>query len=260
MDRGLSLGLGLFETITAREGVPLALTRHWTRLSGSAPWCGVAVPERPVLEAAVAGVLERNGLGLGLARVRVTVTAGAGGLSCAAPGEGGVTIVSATRIGLPAAAADAVLCPWTRNERDPLAGHKTLSYASNLPALDWARRAGFDEPVFANTRGELCECATANLFLVVGGTLLTPSLLTGCLPGVTRGLVLELARGGGVPLEEVEVAAGSMTEAGEAFLTSATRGVQALRRLGHRELPAPGPVTARLARALDDLWQRQPDA
>jgi branched-chain amino acid aminotransferase len=258
-DRGLTVGFGLFETIGVRDGVPLAFARHWQRLANSGRSCGVKVLPREVLAAAAAGVLERNRLLDGCARLRVTVTGGAGALTTIEEGCGGVTVVSAARGAMAADSAAAVLCPWTRNERDPLAGHKTLCYASNLPALDWARRAGFDEPVLANSRGELCECATANLFVVIGGSLLTPSLLTGCLPGVTRGLVLELARAAGVPLEEVELPAGRMTEAEEAFLTSATRGVQPLRRLGHRELPAPGPVTARLAKALDEFWRNTPD-
>lgn len=258
-DRGLTVGLGLFETIGVRDGVPLALTRHWRRMAGSGSCLGIEVPSPQEMAVAVTGVLERNGLRQGRARVRVTVTGGAGELSVIEPGRGGLTVVSAARCVAPGPSAAAVLCPWTRNERDPLAGHKTLCYASNLPALDWARRTGFDEPVLANTRGELCECATANLFVVIGGSLLTPSLLTGCLPGVTRALVLERARAAGMPLEEVELPTGRMTEAEEAFVTSSTRGVQPLRRLGQRELPAPGPVTARLAAALEEFWHESPD-
>jgi branched-chain amino acid aminotransferase len=239
--------------------VALALTRHWRRLAASGRACGVAVPAREIIAAAIAELLERNDLRRGLARVRITVTAGTGGLSVLRQAHDGVAVASAERMDEPAASATAVLCPWTRNERDPLAGHKTISYASQLPMLDWAQRAGFDDPVLANSRGELCECATANLFLVAGDTLLTPSLLTGCLPGVTRGLVLELARAAGVPLEEVELPAGRLTEASEAFATSATRGIQPLRRIGQRDLPAPGPVARRLAEALAEFWRGQPD-
>ena len=165
------------------------------------------------------------------------------------PGEGGVCWVEAVRIDEPAASITAALCPWTRNERDPLAGHKCTSYAANLVVRSWAARQQIDEAIFANSRGELCEGTTTNVFMVLDGVARTSLVSTGCLPGVTRGLTLELGRAHGVPVEEGEFVAARLADAEEIFVTSATRGIQPVRRCGNRDLPAPGPVTQRLQEA-----------
>jgi branched-subunit amino acid aminotransferase/4-amino-4-deoxychorismate lyase len=113
-----------------------------------------------------------------------------------------------------------VTSPFPRNERSPLAGLKCASYAENLIALDHARRAGADEALFYNTRGELCEAATANVFLVREGRIFTPPLASGCLPGTMRARVIER-----IAVEERDLTAADVEEADEVFLTSATRGV-----------------------------------
>jgi len=218
------------------------------RLEASATRFGISAPDAEELRAALDAVLEAGGLGQGGARARIGLTAGAGALDLTR-GEGGIVWVEAQRHDPPPATAAVALCPWNRNERDPLAGHKCAAYAGNLVALDWAKRHDLDEPLFANSRGELCEGATSNVFFVLDGIVRTPLVSTGCLPGVTRGVVLELARACGVPVEEGEFASGHIAEASEVFLTSSLRGVQPVHRCGARDLPAPGPLTRRLAAA-----------
>ena len=119
-------------------------------------------------------------------------------------------------------------------------GIKCASYAENLVALDQARRAGADEALFYNTRGELCEAATANVFLVRDGEVLTPPLSSGCLPGTMRARVM--AR---IPVKEQPLTAADVAAAEELFVTSATRGVVPVVKLDGRVLPA-GPVAAGL--------------
>ena len=140
----------------------------------------------------------------------------------------------------PAADDDAVATvPWPRNERGALAGLKTTSYAENVVALAEAKRRGATEAVFANLAGHLCEGTGTNVFYVVDGELRTPTLASGCLAGVTRGLVLEWFGGREVD-EPIEV----LAEASEIFLASTTRDVQGVARWDDRDLEAPGPVTA----------------
>jgi branched-chain amino acid aminotransferase len=141
------------------------------------------------------------------------------------------------------AACDVVMVPWTRNEHGALAGLKTTSYAENVLALGYARERGGGEAIFANTAGNLCEGTGTSVFVVSGGRLLTPPLSSGCLAGVTRGLVIEWA--GAI---EEDLPAGALAAAPEAFLTSTTRDVQPVRAVNGRPLPAaPGPVTRRAA-------------
>ena len=95
------------------------------------------------------------------------------------------------------------------------------------------------EALFGNTAGNLCEGTGSNVFVVLGGRLLTPPLSSGCLAGVSRGLVLEWVGG-----DEVDLPLSVLEEADEVFLTSATRRVQPVARIDERVLAAaPGPVT-----------------
>jgi branched-chain amino acid aminotransferase len=152
-----------------------------------------------------------------------------------------------------AGAPRVVTVPWTRNERGPVAGLKTTSYAENVVALAWARERGAQEAVFANTAGNLCEGTGSNVFYVVDGELRTPSLASGCLAGITRGLLLEWCQ-----VREVDEPAEILARADEVFLASTTRDVQAVRYCDGRDLGEAGPVTREVAatwaeRELQDL-------
>lgn len=104
-------------------------------------------------------------------------------------------------------------------------------------------RPGADEAIFANTRGILCEGTGSNVFVVVDGRLCTLLLASGCLAGITRGLVCEL-----VEVEEVDLPVESLAAAEEAFLTSSTRRVQPIGSVDGVVAPAaPGPLTAAAA-------------
>ncbi|MBC7291419.1 MAG: aminotransferase class IV, partial [Actinotalea sp.] len=98
--------------------------------------------------------------------------------------------------------ARVVRVPWVRNERSPVAGLKTTSYAENVVALARAAAQGADEALLANTVGDLCEGTGSNVFVQVGEELLTPALSTGCLAGITRALVLEWSAEAGLPVRE----------------------------------------------------------
>lgn len=235
-DRGAFLGLGLFETMAARDGIVVFARRHLARLHKSCALLGWNV-DLTGFEAVAAELLARNGLTAGRARLRLIITAGSGPLDDLTPGADRLVWLAAFPAGEIPAAMTACLSPWPRNERSPLAGLKCASYAENLVALDHARRLGFDEAIFLNTAGHLCEAATANLFLIRDGVLLTPSLDSGCLPGIGREIVCELATKLGIPLEERPLFLADLLAADEIFLSSSTRGVIAVPRFEDRALP-----------------------
>lgn len=246
-DRGVFLGLGLFETMAAIDGQPVFLSRHLARLRHSAEKLRWTL-DLPDFREIAAELLARNSLATGRARLRLIVTAGSGPHNDLAAGPDRLVWLTAFPSTPPPDSTTACLSPWPRNERSPLAGLKTACYAENLVALDHARRLGFDETIFLNTAGHLCESATANLFLVQDGTLLTPSLDSGCLPGIGREVICEIAPAHGIPCQEKPLTAVDLDRADEIFLTSSTRGPFAVVRLGDRTLPA-GPITQRLAQA-----------
>ena len=149
--------------------------------------------------------------------------------------------------------------PWTRNERGALAGVKSTSYAENVIALAHAREQGASEALFANTVGDLCEGTGTNVVVEAGDRLATPPLSSGCLAGVTRELVLELAASTGAAIAEVDLPYDVLASTTEAFLTSSTREVMPSDRIDDRLIAyCPGPLTAPLvaefaALVADDL-------
>ncbi|MEO3809057.1 aminotransferase class IV [Sphaerisporangium sp. B11E5] len=242
-DHGLMVGDGVFETIKCVDGQAFALTRHLDRLMLSAERLGLPAPD----VAAIAGGV-RDCLAAAppwpLGRIRVTYTSGSGPLGSDRGNQGTTSIVIVgAQAAFPDTAAVTVV-PWPRNERGALAGVKSTSYGDNAKALAYAKERGGHEAIFENLAGNLCEGTGSNIFIVKDGHLVTPTLESGCLAGVTRALVLEWHGG-----EETDVPLRALYEADEAFLTSTTRDVQPIRLVDDTVLPAaPGPVTAKAMR------------
>lgn len=253
-DHGLLVGDGVFETTKVVDGVAFALRRHLARLRRSAAGLGIEVPYTDdELRSAIAAVVTANGPDTG--RLRTTVTGGAGPLGSDRGSALPTVLVAASPATAWADTTTVVTVPWPRNERSAVAGLKTVSYAENVVALRYAHERGATEAVFANTRGTLCEGTGSNVFLVIDGRLITPTLAAGCLAGITRELVLEVSGA-----EETDVDLEALADADEAFLTSSTRDVQPISHVDGQPLGAcPGPRTTAAATALADLVARTLD-
>jgi branched-chain amino acid aminotransferase len=242
-DHGLTVGDGVFEVLKVVDGQPFAVDRHLERLCRSARGLGVPEPDLDAVRVGMAAVLEGEPLTLG--RVRITWTGGLSPLgSDRGDGPASLLVVAAPMDPWPDTTAVCTV-PWPRNERGALAGLKTTSYGENVRALAFAHGRGCSEAVFANLRGLLCEGTGTNVFYVVDGELRTPSLASGCLAGITRGLILEWY--GATEVDEpIELLA---AQASEILLTSTTRDVQAIHRWDGRDLAAPGQVTTEVRKA-----------
>lgn len=235
-DGALTRGQGAFETIAVYHGRPFLTAAHLGRLGRAAAMLDLDCPPEADLIASIETLLTANQVAaLARARVRLTLTA---------PVTGGPSWL--IEAGPPPAhpeKARVITIPFTRNERSALAGLKTINYGENVVALRLARASGADEALFGNTRDELCEGTWSNVFLYRDGTWLTPPLSSGCLPGVTRALVLELFRELGVPVNEVVIPLSELPLAEAAFLTSSLREIQAVSTIDGRELPEPSDLT-----------------
>ena len=249
-DHGLLTGDGVFETLRVYRGEPYCWRRHYERLTRSASGMGLAIPPGPALRRAALDVIEANRLTD--ARLRITVTGGPSPLGSDRGRATPTLILAASELPAagPAPPIAVVTVPWPRNERGALAGLKTISYGENVRALAVATEAGAGEAIFANTLGELCEGTGTNVFVVTGGVLRTPPESAGCLLGVTRALILELAERLGIAAEEVALPLSAVATADEAFVSSSTREVQPISAVDGNPLPAaPGSVTTLLADA-----------
>jgi branched-chain amino acid aminotransferase len=248
-DHGFTVGDGVFEAIKVVEGQPFALDLHLERLARSAAGLGLPEVDEKAVRRGVEAVVEGQDLPLG--RIRITYTAGPAPLGSGRGDHPPTLVVVAAPMDPRPATTNVATVPWPRNELGALAGLKTTSYAENVIALAEAERHGATEAVFANLAGHLCEGTGSNVFYVVDGELRTPTLASGCLAGVTRGLILEWYGG-----REIDEPIGVIAEASEVFLASTTRDVQAVHRWDDRLLVAPGPITTAVAEA----WRERESA
>jgi branched-subunit amino acid aminotransferase/4-amino-4-deoxychorismate lyase len=115
--------------------------------------------------------------------------------------------------------------PFPKNERSVLAGKKSISYGENAHALRWAKTAGCDDALFLTTLGLVSETAVANVMWQSRGSFFTPALSTGCLPGITREMVIE-----SFGVTEVEARQSEVVDADALYLLSSTRLIQRVAR------------------------------
>ena len=242
--QGFLCGMGVYDSLLLLHGVPVAFERHLCRLADGAGRLQLPPPDSTVIREAVEALAQALGLTNG--RVRITLAAGPSDTVNPGLARGNMTLVTLVPLTPVKPAAALTLTPFRRNEHSPLAGIKYTACAENFLAQRASLAGGFDEALFLNTSGNVCEGAFSNVFIVAGNRILTPSLASGCLPGVTREIVLELCAQHGIPAGEMTLPAPATGEADEIFLTSSIRGIQPVSRLDVRPFPAPGELVCKL--------------
>ncbi len=259
-DLGLTVGLGVFETMAAYDGKVFAYDLHHARLIKSAEVFALPVPERSVITAAITEVIDANHYHQGRYRIRVTLTGGVNQLGGGR--EQGDVMVTAQAADSASGGDSAKLAwvPFVINERAATAGVKSTSYADHVLAYRHALNAGADEALMLNSQGHLAEGSMSNVFVVKDGVVQTPSLASGCLPGVTRQLVIGLCADLDLPIKECQLGAQDIDRADEIFLTSSLREIQAAVLLGPEARATEavtGDVTGRLAEAYAEMVRKE---
>jgi branched-chain amino acid aminotransferase len=225
---GMLSGWGVFSTIRIYDGVMFAWERHFGRLRTDAIRMRVPFPaESDLLEQRLRQLIEANQAWN--ATLRVAVIRNQGGI-WEGPGNTREFDVVAFTGDLPRwpATVKLGLVPHGRHAASEFAGAKILSWSENLTLYERAHEQGFDEVVLLNERGEVSECTSANVFAVETGAdgnvnVRTPPLNAGCLPGITRSVLLEEVHVSGVSMGERVLMPGDLETASEVFITSTTR-------------------------------------
>ncbi|MFP4166736.1 MAG: aminotransferase class IV [Opitutales bacterium] len=220
---GFAHGYGIFETMRLKDGRLCFWAEHWKRLVRSAAALALPLNRDPdVVLAAVAELTRNENLRDGTIK-----------LSLLRDGEERARLFVYARplTNFPETAGLYLDERWPMNPHSPLAGHKTHNYMENMLVLRHARGAGYDDAVRVNVDGALTETTVANLFFFRGGTLCTPSLGTGALPGIVRGAVIEVACSSGITLEEGAFSPACLREAELAFVTNASCGMLPVERI-----------------------------
>jgi branched-chain amino acid aminotransferase len=264
-DHGLLYGDGVFEGIRFYGGRPFRVGDHLARLERSAGSLEIAIPfDRARLRDALNEVIARCGWTDGYLRLLVTRGEGDLGLDPRSCKGATVAIVSARlRVFRDSSLGVAVIVASTRQAPadvlDPRI--KSLNYVNRLLARLEAIRAGADEALMLNARGHLAEGTTDNVFLVRGGLLLTPPASDGALEGITRGVVLDVARELGIPCAEASLGTYDLRSAEEAFLVGTGAELVAIRSIDGRGLTScPGSTFRRIASGFEAVVRRETSA
>ncbi len=256
-DHGLLYGDGVFEGIRIYGGKVFKLREHVVRLYQSAAAVLLEMPmTEDEMEAAVIDAVRMNEKREGY--IRLVVTRGEGPLgidpgTCMNPTviiivsdiqlypeeyyRKGIEIITASTRRVPPECLDPRI--------------KSLNYLNNILAKLEARQAGCSEAVMLNTLGFVAECTADNIFIVKGRKLLTPAAHQGALEGITRAVVIEVARSRGIATVEASLAPYDLYNADECFLTGTGAEIVPVVKIDGRVIGEgmPGPVTGAVVEA-----------
>lgn len=232
-DEGYFFGLGAFETIGLAGKKPILMDWHRERLLHSLAELGIEA-DAETIDARVAAVLEE-----------LPETGEAQALKIAVSKENTVVTLRSNPYTAETYARGyaAATSPVIRNETSPLVRHKTMNYGDCILEKRRMHAQGIDEPLFFNSRGELTEGATTNIFLVLDGKLCTPPVSSGLLPGILRRWVLSETDAETRVLNRED-----LEHCEEAFLTNSLMGVLHICSVDGRELPTRTAADALMAR------------
>ena len=220
---GFLNGWGVFSTIRVTDGVLFAFERHWDRMKRDAARMHVPFPaDHDSVKTALLRLVEANSAWN--ATLRVAVVRNHGGLFEGPDLARDFEVIAFTADINPwGGSVRLAIKPHGRHAQNEFAGTKVLSWAQNLTWYEEAHQRGFDEVILLNERGEVAACTSANLFIDRGNDVLTPPLDSGCLPGVTRALLLEEIRIPGISASEKTLWPKDLEDADQVFITSTTR-------------------------------------
>lgn len=225
LDHGLLYGDGVFEGIRFYHGRPFRLEAHLERFIDSAKAIALALPwSQDEMAAAVNGTIEAFPGDKGYLRVVATRGVGPLGINPSTCSNPNFFVIADQLRMIDSAKLErgvrVVIAATRRLSPDGLDPRiKSLNYLNHILARIEANAAGADEALLLNAHGRIAEGSADNVFIVRRGELLTPPAIEGALEGITRNLVLELARAAGIPARETPLAPYDLYTADECFLT-----------------------------------------
>ncbi len=259
-DRGFLYGDSIFETFRSYDGVSFKLTEHIERMRQSAKWLKISFKYTnteisKIIEELIDKNNNRN------AYIRITLSRGEGGSALQMNDNINPTILIHVKPYTPydrklyENGMYLVVSNYRRSTTNPIHCHKSTNLLTSILLKEEANKKSADEAIILNTDGYVAECIVSNIFMVSGESVITPSLDTNILPGITRRTVLDICNDSSIPVNEEHFTVETMLRADEVFITNSLMEIMPVSKIEDSKIGrrTPGKITQQLMSAYKHL-------
>ncbi len=217
LDEGFSFGIGAFETIAVEKGKLLFIEAHLKRLEAALQFLQLgSLEKRKITIEKLNDYVRKNQMDHGACKLSVSKE------NCLLEKRKNPYTKKMYEIGFKMDFSEVL-----RNETSPFTSYKTLNYIENIFEKQRAKKAGMDERIFLNTKGQISEGTVSNIFFIKGGKIITPSDSSGLLPGVIREYLCCTENVTKTTIHKDEIAGCE-----ECFITNSLMGIMPVHQLG----------------------------
>ncbi|MGR3173581.1 MAG: aminodeoxychorismate lyase [Candidatus Scalindua sp.] len=259
-DRGFLYGDGIFETLRSYKGEPFKLTEHLERMRCSAEKLKIISEyTNAEISETITKLLEKNSVQD--AYIRITLSRGEGGSGLQMSDNLRSTILIQVKSFTPyekelyEKGMSLSVSKHRRSLSCPISCHKTTNLLTSILLKEEAKDKSAHDSIVLNTDGYVAECIVSNIFMVADGSVITPSLDTNILPGITRSTVLDICRDKSITASEERFKIETLIKAEEVFITNSLMEIMPVSRVEDNSIGkvTPGKITRQLMNAYKSL-------
>jgi branched-chain amino acid aminotransferase len=259
-DRGFLYGDGIFETLRTYNEEPFKLAEHLERMRCSAEKLRISFEyTNAEISENITKLLEKNGVQD--AYIRITLSRGEGGSGLQMSDGLSPTILIQVKSFTPyekklyEEGMSLIVSRHRRSTTSPICRHKTTNLLTSILLKEEAKDKSANEAIVINTDGDVAECVVSNIFMVNNGSVVTPSLDTNILPGITRRTVLDICQDSGISASEERFKIETLIKADEIFITNSLMEIMPVSRVEDNKIGkvTPGKITQQLMSAYKSL-------
>ncbi len=259
-DRGFLYGDGIFETFRSYDGKPFKLVEHIERMRNSAKQLRISF-EYTNAETGdiIKKLMDKNNIQN--AYIRITLSRGTGGAGLGISSNHKPTLLIQIKPFTPYEnklydeGMSLVISNYRRSTSCPISCHKTTNLLKSILSKEEANSKSAQEAIILNTDGYVAECVVSNIFIVNDESVVTPSLDTNILPGITRRTVLDICLDSGIPVSEERFTIERLIKSDEVFITNSLMEIMPVSRIEDSRIgkAIPGKTTQQLMSAYKNL-------
>jgi len=255
-DRGFLYGDGIYETLRSYNGNPFKLSEHLERMRYSAKQLRISFEyTNAEIDKWINELIEKNRCQD--AYIRITLSRGAGGGRLQMDDNIDPTTMIQVKALTPYdrnlydEGMSLVVSDYRRSTSCPISRHKSTNLLKSIFLKEEANKKAAHETIILNTDGHVAECVVSNIFMVSSESIVTPSLDTNILPGITRKTVLDICRDSSIPVSEECFEIDRLVNSDEVFITNSLMEIMPVSKIDDSKIgkAVPGKITRQLMSA-----------